>query len=324
MTPPSLVSVIIPAYNRADLLPRAIDSVLAQTYQHFEIIIVDDASTDDTQAVVQAIGDRRIRYLRHERNQGGASARNTGIDAASGEFVAFLDSDDVWLPEKLERQLDFIGSSGEDSGNTLYYAQSVSDDGLKKIVLPKRGKLLHEALTTYLFQKGGDVQTISVILNRELAAKIRFRADLKRHQDWDFYIRLEKSGVSFAFLSEPLSVYYRDSRPDRIGASSVTSLSHNWLAENQDSFSPAAARAFRAELIAPRLAANGSPGAAARLVIFAWISQSISIGHAAKLLANFLFPPAITVWLKRAYGRISPQRYAPRPNSGVDNKLKTK
>lgn len=99
------VSVIIPTYNRAHLVARAICSVIAQTYQDFEIIVVDDASKDNTEEVVRRLGDHRIRYIQHEGNRGGSAARNTGIRAAHGEYIAFLDSDDEWLPEKLERQV---------------------------------------------------------------------------------------------------------------------------------------------------------------------------------------------------------------------------
>lgn len=100
------VSVIIPTYNRAHLLGRPIQSVLDQTYQDFEIIVVDDASVDKTEEVVKSFADDRINYIQHQKNKGGSSARNTGIKAAKEEFIAFLDSDDEWLAEKLKKQMD--------------------------------------------------------------------------------------------------------------------------------------------------------------------------------------------------------------------------
>lgn len=109
-----MVSVVIPTYNRAHVLNRAIRSVLGQTYQHFEIIVVDDGSTDNTEQVVKAIADDRVRYIRHETNKGtAAAARNTGIRQACGEFIGFVDSDDEWLPGKLQKQVDkFHSASG--------------------------------------------------------------------------------------------------------------------------------------------------------------------------------------------------------------------
>lgn len=99
------VSVVIPTHNRSSLLRRAIQSVLDQTYQDFEIIVVDDASTDDTEAVVKGFADERIRYVRHSENRGEAASRNTGIRLAKGEYIAGHDDDDVWLPPKLEKQV---------------------------------------------------------------------------------------------------------------------------------------------------------------------------------------------------------------------------
>ena len=96
------VTVVLPTHDRAKLLRRAIDSVLSQDYQDLELIVVDDASTDDTQTVVQQFADQRIRYVRLADRQGATAARNAGISAARGEFIGFQDSDDEWLPGKLE------------------------------------------------------------------------------------------------------------------------------------------------------------------------------------------------------------------------------
>src|SRR2546426_2534703 len=102
------VSVIVRTYNRAYAIRDALESALKQSYHDFELIVVDDGSTDHTSEVVQSFCDERIRLVRHERNRGVAAACNSGISAARGEFVAFLDSDDIWKPSKLERQVDFL------------------------------------------------------------------------------------------------------------------------------------------------------------------------------------------------------------------------
>ncbi len=103
-----LVSVIIPTYNRADLIGHTLDSAINQSYRNLEIIVIDDGSVDNTEEVVKAIGDSRIRYIRHQTNCGGSTARNTGIEAARGEYIAFLDSDDIWVPNKIQLQLASI------------------------------------------------------------------------------------------------------------------------------------------------------------------------------------------------------------------------
>ena len=103
-----LVTVIIPTYNRANQISRAIHSVQAQSYKHWELLIVDDASNDDTAKIISNIADSRIQYIRHETNQGAAAARNTALAQAKGEYIAFLDSDDEWIPAKLEKQVIYF------------------------------------------------------------------------------------------------------------------------------------------------------------------------------------------------------------------------
>src|ERR1700737_4457090 len=110
------VSVIIPTYNRAELLRSAIISVLTQIFQDFEVIVVDDASRDNTQNVVHSFNDRRIRYIRNGMNKGDAVARNVGITNSSCEYIAFLDDDDEWLPEKLEKQINLLENSSPNVG----------------------------------------------------------------------------------------------------------------------------------------------------------------------------------------------------------------
>ena len=100
------ISVIIPVHNRAKLILRALASVRAQTYAEFEILVVDDGSTDGLSETLGQLDEPRLRVLRHTLRQGAASARNTGIRASTGEYLAFLDSDDEWMPNKLERQLE--------------------------------------------------------------------------------------------------------------------------------------------------------------------------------------------------------------------------
>lgn len=103
-----LVSIITPTYNCSKFIGATIESVLSQTYKNFEMIIVDDASTDDTESVVKSYKDRRIKYIKLKTNSGPAVARNTAMEEAKGKYMAFLDSDDLWVPSKLEKQIKFI------------------------------------------------------------------------------------------------------------------------------------------------------------------------------------------------------------------------
>lgn len=111
-----MVSVIIPTYNREKVIARAVQSVLRQTYEYYEILIIDDASTDSTQKVVEQMADDRIRYIRLEENRGAAHARNVGIRESRYDYIAFLDSDDEWLPAKLEVQMRRMLESPKEVG----------------------------------------------------------------------------------------------------------------------------------------------------------------------------------------------------------------
>jgi glycosyltransferase involved in cell wall biosynthesis len=111
-----IVSVVVPCYNRAKLIPRAVKSVQEQNFESLEIVLVDDGSADDTVDVVEELklDERRIRFVRHERNRGEAGARNTGVKTARGAYIAFLDSDDEWLPGKLTSQFELLSQYGDD------------------------------------------------------------------------------------------------------------------------------------------------------------------------------------------------------------------
>ncbi len=104
----SLVSIIIPTYNRANLVQRAIKSVLTQTYKNIEIIVVDDGSEDNTEEIVREFNDERIKYIRNKENKGVAASRNIGLKFSKGKYITFLDSDDEFLPEKIEKQVEFL------------------------------------------------------------------------------------------------------------------------------------------------------------------------------------------------------------------------
>ena len=121
------VSVIIPTYNRAGLLPRAVNSVLSQTYDDYEIIIVDDCSTDNTRDVIAAFTDPRVLSIRHQTNRRQSASINTGISNARGEYIAFLDDDDEWLPAKLEKQVAILDSSSSNVGLVYCWMDMIED-----------------------------------------------------------------------------------------------------------------------------------------------------------------------------------------------------
>ena len=202
-----LVSVVIPTYNRAQLLCRAIRSVLRQTYTHLECIVVDDGSTDDTAQIVRQFADDRLLYLRHETNRGGSAARNTGIQNASGNYLAFLDSDDEWLPAKLEKQLQSLQSCSEHVGAVhcqFYAVFDATGDRIKvKKPLNFRGDVYQRLL------QGENQSSTSLFLVRRECFKTcgLFDEELTSFQDYDMWLRIAQR-YHFECVEEPLAVVH--------------------------------------------------------------------------------------------------------------------
>jgi glycosyltransferase involved in cell wall biosynthesis len=200
------VSVVIPTYNCESYIGEAVGSVLKQTFQDFEIIVIDDGSTDRTRSVLEPYMDRII-YL-YQENQGESVARNRGIKMAKSEFIAFLDSDDLWLPIKLERQLNAMDAY---TNAVLVYSYSYNiDEGGERIQwrgsdLQGQGKpglhhMLHQIIMTNVIANIGAV----MVRKSFLTGMTLFDPEIQLGEDWDFYIRLSLLGP-FAFIPEPLA-----------------------------------------------------------------------------------------------------------------------
>ncbi len=202
-----LVSVVLPTYNRAAFLPRAIGSVLAQTHRNLELIVADDGSTDNTEAVVAGIGDARVRYLRCPRNGGAAYARNRGLEQARGELIAFQDSDDEWLPHKLERQLQALREASAELGMVACAYKVVGESGHTWYYRPDPAAEVGDCEASLL--SGFVFITPTWLLRREcLAAAGSFDEQLPNREDWDFVFRVLPRWRC-QVLGEPLVVKYQ-------------------------------------------------------------------------------------------------------------------
>ena len=230
------VSVIVPTYNRSHLIRRAIGSVLDQTYEDFEVIVVDDGSTDNTHDVVKDLDDARIRYIRHERRRGPSAARNTGIRAARGEYTAFLDSDDEWLPRNLQEKVRALDSSSQDVG--LAYSRVVRRLGRNlEYATPRRGLRADERLLDYWTLHGGLITVWSTVVETPLLADTLFDEQLHKHEDGDLLLRLHKV-TRFFFVPEPLVVWHDEvlAGSDRISAAAHAEASRRFIEKHRDEF----------------------------------------------------------------------------------------
>lgn len=206
------VSVVIPTHNRAELVVRAIRSVLAQTMSDFELIVVDDASTDDTEAVVQRIGDARLQYVRLAENGRQSRALNEGISRACADWVAFLDDDDEWWPHKLEAQLARLAETPDASA--VYCRCNVqTSEGLRSPIA--RSELPEGDITDALLSRRMLITPSGYVVRRDaLIDAGGFDEALFASQDMDLWLRLCQAGHRFVIVPEPLFIYHaEDDKP---------------------------------------------------------------------------------------------------------------
>jgi glycosyltransferase involved in cell wall biosynthesis len=203
-----MISVILPTYNRAHTLKQAINSVTAQTYSEYELIIVDDGSSDGTQKLVEELHDPKCIFIRLENNSGQANARNEGIKVASGEYIAFIDSDDEWLPDKNEKQIEFLEKHNVD----MVYSdvKAVLPNGESYII-----KSPKSTRKTIISNDGFDYQGRNIFLQSciiKASTLINFKlfdTDLRSLEDLDFFTRYLMVYNAKRF-PEPVFIYHYD------------------------------------------------------------------------------------------------------------------
>ena len=215
-----LFSIVIPTYNRASLLKRCLDSVKAQTYQNWEAIVVDNYSEDNTEEIVNSFNDKRIIYIKNHNNGIIAVSRNKAIDVAKGDWVAFLDSDDCWLSNKLERMLQYV-----DDYDLIYhgYQQNIP----KRNIFHKRNRYFYEIkkpTVGYLLMRGDPINPSCTVVRRSAIGNTRMseEKELIAVEDYDFFLQLIAKGIKVKYLKEILTLY------------DVSGCSHNEKASERD------------------------------------------------------------------------------------------
>lgn len=197
-----MVSVILPTFNRASVLPRAISTVLAQDYSNLELIVVDDGSTDGTDKVVAHTEDSRVVYCRLEQNGGPAVARNAGIRLARGSLIAFQDSDDEWLPGKLGKQVRTLLAAGD--ALTFSYSSFWHEVNGRQEQIPTSSQIAREGSTSSRLLHGNFIGTPALVVSRRcLELSGAFDESMRSLEDWDLALRLSRVAQA-VFVDEPL------------------------------------------------------------------------------------------------------------------------
>jgi teichuronic acid biosynthesis glycosyltransferase TuaG len=216
-----LVSIITPVYKAEEFIEETIQSVMKQTYSNWEMVLINDQSPDNSKEIILSLAaqDSRIRLVDLPENSGAAIARNTGIEAAHGEFIAFLDSDDLWHPQKLEKQIKFMLDNDYAFSFTAYELIDEDGDKMDKIVSVPQEINYHALL------KNTIIGCLTVVLNRSKIGEIKM-LNIRTRQDFVLWLDILKRGNTAYGINEPLA-YYRKVEGS-ISSNKIKTAKRNW------------------------------------------------------------------------------------------------
>lgn len=306
------VSVVIPTYNRAATLGRAVGSVLSQDFRDIEVIIVDDGSTDGTEEVVASFEDKRIRFISHDVNRGVGAARNTGIEAAKGDIVAFQDSDDEWLYRKLGKQLARLEDAGETCvlvycTKIVYGRDEKRRRGTRRIAcVPPPDAVELRGDMREVMARTTSISPQTMLVRRQALLDIGgFDERLYGSEEWDLAFRLSRLGT-FEFLDEPLvNTYLQIDSISNFNPKAAYSLLIIYNKMKRANVANAV-QAQRWAQLGTRLARMGYPARGHKFLRAALVAKPYALGIWARFLANMV------LWRMRRRAAV---RCVPRPVS---------
>lgn len=251
------VSVVIPTRNRPDLVVKAVASALAQDFGKIEVIVVADGEDPQTRQALDGLCDARLRVVDLAVSVGGAEARNIGVRAARGEWIAFLDDDDEWLPHKLSRQV--VAARRSRALVPVISSRVIVRTPACDFICPLRRYNSHKPVSEFLFCRSSlkdgpyAMQTSTLMMRKEFVLALPFRSGLERHHDWDWVLRAERvPGVEFTVIDEPLAIYRTEDGRESVGRSHDWKFSMQWGGEMRGFFTPRAYAWFLASECASR------------------------------------------------------------------------
>lgn len=290
------VSVVVPTRNRPDVVVRAVRSALAQSLTPHEVIVVVDGPDSATVRALEALGDARVVVHELEENGGAARARNIGVRNSTGDWVAFLDDDDEWLPAKLYAQVQRAASAAGTRRLVLGSGIELRRDSTV-VRWPLRSPGDHERICNYLFVRRrpgeGLLATPTIMLRRELALSCPFPEHLRNHEDYDWMIRLEQAGAHFDVVLEPLVIVNAPSARTSLSSSIQWEASLAWALSRKSDLSPRAFSDFCLTELAD-IARTSDGGFRAKVIILLVASAGeINWFSLARFVALSLLPAGI-------------------------------
>ena len=199
------ISVIIPVFNSALTIERAINSVFSQTFSNIEIIVINDGSTDSSSLILKSYMNR-IKKVNFDKNKGVSNARNHGMSIATGNYIAFLDSDDYWLPNKISTQLQFMIENRANASCSYVSYVTIDNNNDTKIKFIKKPIPLYDRKNFWVLCLENKIITSSVMIKKEVIPQAGF-SNLRARQDLAFWVSLIKSGISFQAIPQQLTIY---------------------------------------------------------------------------------------------------------------------
>lgn len=218
-----LISIITPVYMCEAYIERTMNSVLAQTYPNWEMLLVDDCSPDGSAEIIRSYAEKdpRFKYIKLENNSGAAIARNVGLENAKGRYIAYLDADDIWLPEKLERQIRFMEENDVQFSCCDYEKIEADDTPLNKVVHMPKTITYNQLLSNTI------IQTVGVIVDlNKVDRKLLVMPNVRRGQDSATWLQMLRNGVKFTGQNEVLAQYRRV--PQSLSANKFSAMKRTW------------------------------------------------------------------------------------------------
>ncbi|MCY1141030.1 glycosyltransferase family 2 protein [Actinoplanes sp. Pm04-4] len=292
------VSVVIPTCNRPELATRAVRSALGQTHRDLEVIVVIDGPDDDTVTALKEIGDDRLRVIVLPERGKAPNARNQGVKAAEGRYVALLDDDDEWMPDKIERQLALAATATKAS--PIVATRMISRTPRADTVMPRRLPEPGEPLSEYLlvrrglFYGDGFIQTSTIMAPTELLRRVPFTVGLRRQQELDWTLRaLQHDDVELLYAPEPLVLWHQDENRERISLQNPWEEQLAWARASRHLFTPRAYAAVTMSVISSMAAPTRDPKVFRQLLSEARTNGRPGALEYVTFLQIWALPPAV-------------------------------